>query len=174
MKYPNVGTSLYQKHKSMNAMVPISEYKSSLTTKTILKVYNDIGFDYNSTDEHNPEMDDCMYEAYKVGCVVNKATKVRKIIHRSPIRIRTNKSPGRMSRHGSNERKKSSPVRNIETAQSGEVDKHKYGAGLTSEGGSPSNAESSSVNLGNQISSNATSTGSLMYGSVDLSTKTSS
>jgi hypothetical protein len=134
----------------MNAMVPISEYKSSLTTKTILKVFNDIGFDYNSTDELNPEMDDCMYEAYRVGCVVNKSTKSRKIIHRSPIRIRTNKSPGRMSRHGSNGRKNTSPVRNIETAQSGsEVEKYKYGAGLTSEGGSPSNADSASVNIGN-------------------------
>jgi hypothetical protein len=113
LKYPNVGTSLYQKHKSMNAMTPLSQYKSNLVSRTVLKVYNDIGFDYNSNDEQNPEMDDCMYEAYRLGCVINKATKVRRIVHRSPVRIRTNKSPGRIARHGSNGSQKTSPVRKI-------------------------------------------------------------
>jgi len=131
----------------MNAMTPLSDYKSNLTAKTTIpKVYNDIGFDYNSADELNPEMDDCMYEAYRLGCVINKSTKTRKIIHRSPVRIRTNKSPGRLNRAGSNG--KVSPGR-LKMTVSNEVESHKYGAGITSEGTSPSNLDSASINLGN-------------------------
>lgn len=134
----------------MNAMVNLSEYKSALLSKTIPKVYNDIGHDYNSADEFAPEMDDCMMEAYKLGCVVNNSVKVRRIIHRSPIRIRKNKSPGR---HLSRERSRDGSVKGSPTrgkdSKSNLVMTHTYNGGVSTDTGIALNSDDSTANLSN-------------------------